>query len=71
MKEHTAELLNRKTVERRVWQCVHMCARWHVRYLQGDPAAALQLVSGGQRDGGGDGRRGAGLQAVAGTDELS
>lgn len=39
-------------------------------YLHGDAAAALQVVAGGQGDGGGDGGRGAGLQAVAGADEL-
>lgn len=39
-------------------------------YLHGDAAAALQVVAGGQRDGGGDGGRGAGLQAVARADEL-
>lgn len=39
-------------------------------YLHGDAAATLQVVAGGQRDGGCDGRRRAGLQTVAGTDEL-
>lgn len=39
-------------------------------YLHGYASTALQLVSRGQGDGGGDGRWGAGLQAVAGTDEL-
>lgn len=39
-------------------------------YLHGDAAAALQVVAGVMRDGGCNGRRRAGLQAVAGTDEL-
>lgn len=38
--------------------------------LQRDAAAPLQLVAGGERNGGGDGRRGAGFQAVACTNEL-
>lgn len=39
-------------------------------YLHGDAAAPLQVVARGQGNGGGDGRWRAGLQAVAGTDEL-
>lgn len=39
-------------------------------YLDGDASAALQIVARGHGDGGGDGRRRAGFQAVAGTYEL-
>ncbi len=39
-------------------------------YLHGDAAAPLQVVARGEGDGRGDGRRGAGFQTVAGTNEL-
>ena len=39
-------------------------------YLLGDASAALQLVARGEGYGGGNGGRWAGLQAVAGADEL-
>lgn len=39
-------------------------------YLHGDASAALQVIAWGDGDGGSDGGRGAGFQAVAGTNEL-
>lgn len=39
-------------------------------YLHGDAAAPLQVIARSEGDGGGDGRRRAGFQAVAGTNEL-